>query len=230
MASEIPAFSQLPYGSAYWHEIWKLQRELSLPLPLLPMLVGDGAPSPLAETNPGWKQVSARLRRKNNLHGAENSPASWVFQPRGFVPKNKLEPLSGTFWGLAVFNPCPDQEPCRCGCDVHPGGLKSFPCLEWQPSLSSHSRLESSLGGFPHPLSERVEPWPVHVLELWWGKEASINESFQMVWLMRRAERKASAWLQECVHALVNELEAEGLANEPGLGGKGSRLPNRGDS
>lgn len=51
-----------------------------------------------------------------------------------------------------------------------------------------------------------------------------------MVWLMRRAERKASAWLQECVLALVNELEAEGLANEPGLGGKGSRLPNRGDS
>lgn len=28
----------------------------------------------------------------------------------------------------------------------------------------------------------------------------------------------------------MNELEAEGLAREPGLGGKGSRHPNKGDS
>lgn len=92
VGSENPAFLQLPYDPAYWHEMGNSRRS-SLPLLCLPMLVGDEAPSPLAGTNPGWKQVSARLRRKNNLHGAENSPASWVFQPRGHVPKNRLEPL-----------------------------------------------------------------------------------------------------------------------------------------
>lgn len=53
-------------------------------------------------------------------------------------------------------------------------------------------------------------------------KKGSINESFQMTWLGR-----AKTGLQECVHILMNELEAEDLTSEPGLEDKGSGHPNK---
>lgn len=49
-----------------------------------------------------------------------------------------------------------------------------------------------------------------------------------MIWLRRGRREKLLA--AERVHALMNELEAEGLASEPGLEGKGSRHPNKRDS
>lgn len=97
--------------------------------------------------------MSEKAEKKERFAWGHKIPLPLGFSsPEALYPKIDLNLSKGPFLGTSYAQPRPRPGAPAGGCVVHPGGLKSLPCLELQPSLSSHSRLENSLRGFPCPL------------------------------------------------------------------------------